>query len=69
MAAKSGSPRARLFLLAALFLGCASVLSHRLYVYQYQDHERYRRLASDAHRRTITVVPGRCSTRTGTRWR
>ena len=61
MAAKSGSPRARLFLLAALFLGCAFVLSHRLYVYQYQDHERYRRLASDAHRRTITVVPGRGS--------
>ncbi len=59
MAPQSRGTRVRLFLLGALFLGCASVLSHRLYTYQYLDHERYRRLASDEHRETIVVNPRR----------
>ena len=61
MAHSSRSPHARLFLLGALFLGCAAVLSHRLYTYQYVDHERYKRLAGDEHRETIKVVPRRGS--------
>ncbi len=55
MSAKSGTPRARLYLLGALFLGCASILSYRLYTYQYIDHDRYRRLATDEHRETTQV--------------
>lgn len=61
MPTKPRSFRARLALLGALFLGCAFVLSHRLYTYQYLDHERYRRLASDEHRETIVVQPRRGS--------
>ena len=59
MASPPRGPRARLFLLGALFLGCAFVLSHRLYTYQFLEHERYKRLASEGHRETIKIVPRR----------
>jgi cell division protein FtsI/penicillin-binding protein 2 len=55
MAAKTRSSRARLVLLSALFLGCACLLSYRLYTYQLVEHERYQRLARNEHRDTITV--------------
>ncbi len=51
--------RARLFLLGALFLGCAFVLSHRLFTYQFLEHDRFQRLASEGHRETIRIVPRR----------
>ena len=57
----TASPRARLYLLGALFLGCAFVLVYRLYSYQFVQHEYYSRLASQEHRETITVVPKRGS--------
>jgi len=51
----------RLYLLGALFLGCAFVLVYRLYSYQIVQHDYYRRLANQEHRETITVVPSRGS--------
>ena len=51
--------QARLFLLGVLFLGCAAILSQRLYTYQFLDHERYKRLASEGHRETLKLVPRR----------
>src|SRR5829696_2432808 len=57
----SSSPQVRLILVGALFLGCASVLSYRLFIYQHLDHERYTRLASDHHRDTVKIVPRRGS--------
>jgi cell division protein FtsI/penicillin-binding protein 2 len=59
VASISRSPGTRLFLLGAFFLGCACLLSYRLYSYQYLEHDRYRRLASDEHRKTITIQPRR----------
>ena len=57
----SSSPQVRLILVGALFLGCAAVLSYRLFIYQHLDHERYTRLASDHHRDTVKIVPRRGS--------
>ncbi|MDP8925162.1 MAG: penicillin-binding protein 2 [Chloroflexota bacterium] len=57
----TASTRARLYLLGALFLGCAFVLVYRLYSYQVIQHEYYRRLANQEHRETITVIPRRGS--------
>ncbi len=51
----------RLFLLGAFFLGCACLLTYRLYSYQYLEHERFRRLANDEHRGTIKVPARRGS--------
>ena len=55
----TASPRARLYLLGALFLGCAFVLVYRLYSFQFVQHDYYRSLANQEHRETITVVPKR----------
>lgn len=51
--------RARVFLLGALFLGCAFVLVYRLYTFQWIEHEQYRDQAERAHQRTIEVAPRR----------
>jgi cell division protein FtsI (penicillin-binding protein 3) len=57
----TSSPRARLYLLGALFLGCAFVLVYRLYSFQVVQHEHYRQRATAEHRETKTVLPRRGS--------
>jgi cell division protein FtsI/penicillin-binding protein 2 len=61
VASRNRALAARLILLGALFLGCACLLTYRLYTYQYLEHERYRRIANDEHRDTITVPARRGS--------
>src|SRR5918911_2606515 len=57
----TGSFHGRMFLLGALFLGCAMVLVYRLYTFQYIEHEKYAEAATEAHKRTIEIAPRRGS--------
>lgn len=50
-----GSFRARIFLLGALFLGCAFLLVYRLYEYQWLQREKFREQATRNYQRTIEV--------------
>ncbi|MCC6174640.1 MAG: penicillin-binding protein 2 [Chloroflexi bacterium] len=59
MPAATGHWRARMYLLGALFLGCACVLVYRLYSFQYLQHDYYRQVATAEHRETLKVVPRR----------
>jgi cell division protein FtsI (penicillin-binding protein 3) len=61
MPAGSGSFRTRIFLLGALFLGCACLLVYRLYVFQWIDRDKFREQASANHQRTIEVPAQRGS--------
>ncbi len=61
MPAGSGSFRTRIILLGALFMGCAALLSYRLYVFQWVEREQYREKATRNHQRTISVLPQRGS--------
>jgi cell division protein FtsI/penicillin-binding protein 2 len=56
-----GSFRARVFLLGALFLGCAFVLVFRLYTFQWLEREQYRDKATRSHQRSIEVAAQRGS--------
>src|SRR5918997_3672229 len=57
----SGSFRARIFLLGALFLGCAFLLVYRLYEFQWIQREKYREQATRNYQRTIEVPAQRGS--------
>lgn len=57
----SGSFRARIFLLGALFLGCAFLLVYRLYEFQWMQREKYREQATRNYQRTIEVPAQRGS--------
>jgi cell division protein FtsI (penicillin-binding protein 3) len=57
----SGSFRTRIILLGALFMGCAALLSYRLYVFQWVERDMYREQATRNHQRTISVLPQRGS--------
>src|SRR5688572_15198027 len=57
----SGSFRARIFLLGALFLGCAFLLVYRLYEFQWLQREKYREQATRNYERTIEVAAQRGS--------
>lgn len=61
MPAGSGSFRTRIILLGALFMGCAALLSYRLYVFQWVERDQYREKATRNHQRTISVLPQRGS--------
>ena len=61
MPAGSGSFRARIFLLGALFLGCAFLLVYRLYEFQWIEREKYREQATRNYERTIEVSAQRGS--------
>src|SRR5829696_7579470 len=61
MPGATGSFQGRMFLLGALFLGCAFVLVYRLYTFQYIEHTKYAEAATEAHKRTIDVQPRRGS--------
>src|SRR5215213_3984662 len=56
---ESPGGRARLLVLAALFIGCGMVLAWRLYEVQVLEYDRYRAMATEEHRRTIPIVPKR----------
>ena len=49
----SGSFRARMFLLGALFLGCACLLVYRLYTYQWIERDQFVEQATRNHQRSI----------------
>jgi hypothetical protein len=55
MPAGSGSFRTRIFLLGALFLGCAFLLVYRLYEFQWLQREKYREQASRNYERRLDV--------------
>jgi cell division protein FtsI/penicillin-binding protein 2 len=57
----SGSFRARIFLLGALFLGCAFLLVYRLYEFQWLQREKYREQGTRNYQRTIEVAAQRGS--------
>ena len=57
----SGTFRARIFLLGALFLGCAFLLVYRLYEFQWIQREKYRQQATRNYQRTIEVPAQRGS--------
>jgi len=57
----SGTFRARIFLLGALFLGCAFLLVYRLYEFQWIQREKYREQATRNYQRTIEVPAQRGS--------
>ncbi|MFN8637771.1 MAG: penicillin-binding protein 2 [Chloroflexota bacterium] len=57
----NGTFHARIFLLGALFLGCACLLVYRLYQFQWLEREQYRDKATRNHQRTITVPAQRGS--------
>src|SRR6187200_2288652 len=61
MPGATGSFHGRMFLLGALFLGCAFVLVYRLYTFQYIEHAKYAEAATEANKRTIDVPPRRGS--------
>src|SRR6266511_5869588 len=61
MPGATGSFHRRMFLLGALFLGCAFVLVYRLYTFQWIEHARYAEAATEAHKRIIDVAPRRGS--------
>src|SRR6185503_16233446 len=61
MPAGSGSFRARIFLLGALFLGCAFLLVYRLYEFQWIQRDKYREQATRNYERTIEVTAQRGS--------
>lgn len=61
MPAGSGSFRARIFLLAALFLGCACLLVYRLYTFQWLQRDQYVEQATRNHQRTLEVPAQRGS--------
>ena len=61
MPAGSGTFRARIFLLGALFLGCAFLLVYRLYEFQWLQREKYREQATRNYERTIEVPAQRGS--------
>src|SRR3954447_3628537 len=61
MPASSGSFRARIFLLAALFLGCGCLLVYRLYTFQWLERNQYVEQAERNHQRSITVPAQRGS--------
>src|SRR6266545_4183137 len=61
MPAGSGSFRARIFLLAALFLGCACLLVYRLYTFQWLERDEYVEQATRNHQRSISVTAQRGS--------
>jgi stage V sporulation protein D (sporulation-specific penicillin-binding protein) len=61
MPAGSGTFRARIFLLGALFLGCAFLLVYRLYEFQWLEREKYREKATRNYQRTIEVTAQRGS--------
>src|SRR3954463_14549912 len=61
MPAGSGSFRARIFLLAALFLGCACLLVYRLYTFQWLERDQYVEQATRNHQRTLQVPAQRGS--------
>jgi cell division protein FtsI (penicillin-binding protein 3) len=56
-----GSFRARIFLLGALFLGCAFLLVYRLYEFQWLQREKFREQATRNYQRTIEVAAQRGS--------
>ncbi|MFN8523070.1 MAG: penicillin-binding protein 2 [Chloroflexota bacterium] len=55
MQAPAISPSVRMYLLGATFAVCGIFLIYRLFTFQVREHESYSRLASNAHRETITV--------------
>src|SRR5436190_22851273 len=57
----SGSFRGRIFLLAALFLGCACLLVYRLYTFQWLERDQYVEQATRNHQRSIPVTAQRGS--------
>jgi cell division protein FtsI (penicillin-binding protein 3) len=61
MPAGNGTFRARIFLLGALFLGCAFLLVYRLYEFQWIQREKYREQASRNYARTMEVTAQRGS--------
>lgn len=61
MPSGSGTFRARIFLLGALFLGCAFLLVYRLYEFQWLQREKYREQATRNYERTIEVPAQRGS--------
>src|ERR671914_713637 len=61
MPAGSGSFRARIFLLGALFLGCAFLLVYRLYEFQWLQREKYREQAASNYERRLAVPAQRGS--------
>src|SRR6188768_1408086 len=61
MPAGSGAFRTRIFLLGALFLGCAFLLVYRLYEFQWIQREKYREQATRNYQRTIEVTAQRGS--------
>jgi len=61
MPSGSGTFRARIFLLGALFLGCAFLLVYRLYEFQWLEREKYREQATRNYQRTIEVAAQRGS--------
>jgi cell division protein FtsI/penicillin-binding protein 2 len=61
MPSGSGSFRARIFLLAALFLGCACLLVYRLYTFQWLERDQYVEQATRNHQRTLQVPAQRGS--------
>jgi cell division protein FtsI/penicillin-binding protein 2 len=61
MPSTSNNVRARIFLLGALFLGCAFLLVYRLYEFQWIQREKYREQATRNYERTIEVTAQRGS--------
>jgi cell division protein FtsI/penicillin-binding protein 2 len=57
----SGSFHARIFLLGALFLGCACLLVYRLYTFQWLERQQYEKQAHANYQRSITVPAQRGS--------
>ena len=55
MPAGSANLRPRIFLLGALFLGCAFLLVYRLYTFQYLQSAELRQQATRSHQRSIAV--------------
>ena len=61
MPAGSANLRPRIFLLGALFLGCACLLVYRLYTFQYLQSAELRQQATRSHQRSIAVEAQRGS--------
>ena len=61
MPAGSANLRPRIFLLGALFLGCAFLLVYRLYTFQYLQSTELRKQATRSHQRSIPVEAQRGS--------
>lgn len=53
--------RPRIFLLGALFLGCAFLLVYRLYTFQYLQSEDLKRQATRSHQRSVPIEAQRGS--------